>query len=56
VGAVQQLLPTVDAEVLEQRFEVNAAFTLRLPRDEEPRLRDAIQNLTRGAANYALVD
>lgn len=56
VGAVQQLLPTVDAEVVEQRFEVNAAFTLRLPRDEEPRLRDAIQNLTRGAANYALVD
>jgi putative IMPACT (imprinted ancient) family translation regulator len=56
VGAVQQLLPTVDAEVVEQRFEVNAAFTLRLPRDEEPRLHDAIQNLTRGAANYALVD
>lgn len=56
VGAVQQLMPTVDAEVLEQRFEVNASFVVRLPRDEEPRLRAAIQNLTRGAASYSLVD
>lgn len=55
VGAVQQLLPTVDAEVIEQRFEVTALFVVRLPRVEEPRLRDAIQNLTRGGAGYQLV-
>ncbi|MFO0092718.1 MAG: YigZ family protein [Gemmatimonadaceae bacterium] len=56
VGAVQQLLPTVDAEILEQRFEVTAAFTVLVPRDEEPRLRDAIKHLTRGSAAYRLDD
>ena len=52
IGAVQQLLPTVDAEMLEQRFEADAAFRVRLPRDRFPALEAAVQNLLRGAAVF----
>jgi uncharacterized YigZ family protein len=49
VGALQQLFPTVDAEVLDQRFGVEVGFTVRLPREQLPALESAVQNLTRGA-------
>ena len=52
IGAVQQLLPTVDAEMLEQRFEADAAFRVRLPRDRFPALEAAVQNLLRGTAVF----
>jgi uncharacterized YigZ family protein len=49
VGAVLQALPAAQAEVLAQRFEVDAAFTVTLPRDQLPYLEGVIQGLTRGA-------
>lgn len=56
VGAVQQLLPTLDAELLEQHFEVSAVFVVRLPREHEAVLRAGVQNLMRGEAAYAVLD
>ncbi|MBL0937608.1 MAG: YigZ family protein [Gemmatimonadaceae bacterium] len=49
VGAVQQMLPDVDADVLAQDFGVDAAFTVRLPRASLPHLAETLGNLTRGA-------
>lgn len=49
VGAVQQRLPEVNAEVLQQDFGVEAQFVLRLPRVDLPVLSNHIGNLTRGA-------
>jgi uncharacterized YigZ family protein len=54
IGAVQQLLPTVDAEVLEQQFETDAQFTVRLPKTDYPALETAVQNLMRGTAVFLL--
>lgn len=56
IGAVQQLLPTVDAELLEQQFETDAQFTVRLPRSQYPLLTTAIQNLMRGSAVFHLTE
>ena len=50
IGAVQQLLSTVDAEVLEQQFDTDAGFTVRLPRSNYALLETGVQNLMRGAA------
>lgn len=49
VGAVQQLLPEVHADVLEQDFGVEASFTVRLPRVDLSALTERLGNLTRGA-------
>lgn len=49
VGAVLQALPVAQAEVLAQRFDVEATFTVTLPRERLPYLEDVIQGLTRGA-------
>lgn len=48
VGAVQQLLPTVDAEIEVQDFAEEARFVVRLPQAHQTRLNDALGNLTRG--------
>ncbi|HEY0930579.1 MAG TPA: YigZ family protein [Gemmatimonas sp.] len=56
IGAVQQLLPTVDAEVLEQQFEADAQFTVRLPRTQYSTLQTHVQNLMRGTAVFLLSD
>lgn len=56
VGAVQQLLPTVQAEVLAQDFGVHAAFTVKLPRSEAPTLESAIGNLTRGSGVFLVTE
>lgn len=50
IGALQQLWPEFDAELLEQRFEVDAEFRVRVPRVSLPAMQRAIQNATRGAA------
>lgn len=50
IGALQQLWPEYDAELLEQRFEVDAEFLVRVPRVSLPAMQRAIQNATRGAA------
>jgi uncharacterized YigZ family protein len=49
IGAVQQMLPTLEAEVLQQEFAAEAQFTVQLPRAELPALEAQLQNLTRGA-------
>jgi putative IMPACT (imprinted ancient) family translation regulator len=50
IGALQQLWPEFDAELLEQRFELDAEFSVRVPRVRLAALEQAIQNATRGAA------
>jgi uncharacterized YigZ family protein len=50
VGALRQALPSAQAEVLEQRFEMDALFTVRLPRECLTQLAGIVQELTRGAA------
>ncbi len=50
IGALQQLFPEFDAELLEQRFEVEAVFSVRVPRVRLAAMERAIQNATRGLA------
>jgi len=56
IGALQQLWPEFDAELLEQRFEVDAEFLVRVPRVRMAALERAIQNATRGTAIVSLID
>lgn len=49
IGAVQQLLPTLDVEIESQAFAEQAAFTVKLPRSNLTTLTAQLQNLTRGA-------
>jgi uncharacterized YigZ family protein len=56
IGAVQQLLPTLEAEVQAQDFGALATFTVQLPRSEAAALEEAVGNLTRGSGNFRLVD
>lgn len=56
IGAVQQLLPTVGAEVVLQEFGEQAAFTVTLPREQMDVLASAIGNITRGSGSVRLRD
>lgn len=49
IGAVQQMLPTVEAEVVSQLFAVEAQFTVTIPRMQLPILESQLQHITRGA-------
>ncbi|WP_309672701.1 YigZ family protein [Gemmatimonas sp.] len=49
IGALQQLWPAFDVELLEQRFEVEAEFRVRVPRVRLNALEHALENATRGA-------
>ncbi|WP_353267123.1 YigZ family protein [Gemmatimonas sp.] len=49
IGAVQQMLPTVEAEVVSQQFAVEAEFTVMVPRVQLPILEAQLQHITRGA-------
>ena len=53
IGALQQLWAEFDADVLEQRFEADAEFCVRVPRVRVAAMERAIQNATRGAAVIA---
>ena len=55
IGALQQLWPEFDAELLAQRFDVEAEFCLRVPRIRLLAMEHAIQNVTRGSAVFSLV-
>lgn len=55
VGAVQQLLPTLEAEIEAQDFDIHATFTVRLPRIRQPELDTALGNLTRGQTSLVEV-
>lgn len=50
IGAVQQLLSTYEAEVVEQRFDVDVHLRLRCPEEHAIGLRRAILDATRGLA------
>lgn len=56
IGAVQQLLPTLQAELVEQTFAEHATFTVKLPRARATALADAVGNLTRGSGVFRLQD
>ena len=56
IGAVQQLLPTLEADVQAQDFGALATFTVQLPRSEAAALAEAVGNLTRGSGNFRLDD
>jgi uncharacterized YigZ family protein len=56
IGAVQQLLPTLEADVQAQDFGALATFTVQLPRSEAAALEEAVGNLTRGNGNFRLVN
>lgn len=48
IGAVQQLLPTLEAEITQQLFAAAAEFTVQLPRERAGDLESHLKNLTRG--------
>ena len=56
IGAVQQLLPTVAAELESQDFDTHATFIVRLPRAEHARLVSALGDLTRGQSSLVDLD
>ncbi|WP_310569120.1 YigZ family protein [Gemmatimonas sp.] len=56
IGALQQLWLDFEAELLEQRFEVDAVFSIRVPRIRLSAMEHAIQNATRGTAVFLLSD
>lgn len=56
VGAVQQLLPTVAAEIESQDFALHADFVVRLPRSHRTQLEVALGNLTRGQSVLRDID
>ncbi len=56
IGAVQQLLPTVGAEVVRQEFGEQAVFTVTLPREQVDVLASAIGNIRRGNGSVRLRD
>ncbi len=56
IGAVQQIWPEHDTEVLEQRFDVEAEFLVRVPRSNLEALSRAIQNVTRGTAQFSIIE
>lgn len=56
VGAAQQLLPAVHAEVLAQEFGERVHFVVVLPRSEWAQLVAGIGDLTRGTASCQPVD
>jgi putative IMPACT (imprinted ancient) family translation regulator len=50
IDLIQQLLPAFEAEILEQAFEADVRFDLRLPAHNLGRFRTAIADATRGQA------
>ncbi|WP_373069215.1 YigZ family protein [Gemmatimonas sp.] len=50
IGALQQLFPEFDAELLAPCFEVEAPFSVRVPRVGLVAMKRAIQNVNRGSA------
>lgn len=56
LGAVQQALPELEAEVLEQSFGAEVSLSVRLPRSNTKRLEAVIQNLMRGAASFDITE
>ena len=56
VGAIQQLLPALDAELLAQAYGTEVDYTVRLPRERQVECATAIADLTRGMSTVREVD
>jgi uncharacterized YigZ family protein len=52
ITAVQQLLPTLEAEVVAQEYGVGVLYSLRVPRQNVEALRSAIADATRGEGTW----
>ena len=52
VTAVEQLCPSFEAEIDARRYDVDAAFDVRLPDTREEGFRQAVLDLTRGQARF----
>lgn len=48
ISAIQQLLPTFDADVLDEQFAVDVSFVVRCPEEHVDALRRAVMDATRG--------
>ena len=53
ISAVQQMLPTFEAEITEETFGVDVMFRLRCPEERAVELRRAIADATRGQAEFS---
>jgi uncharacterized YigZ family protein len=53
LSAIQQLLPVHEAEVVEQRFDVDVVLRLKLPKANVATLRAAVADITRGEAHMS---
>jgi len=51
IAAVQQILPTVEAEVVSQEYATDVRYRVRLPRPNIVALRNALLDATRGEAD-----
>lgn len=54
IGAVQQLLPSVAAEVLAQEFAEQVTFSVKLPKESVHTLKAAVGDLTRGSGTFCV--
>ena len=52
IGALQQLWPTFEIEVLRETYEADARFAVRVPDEREAAARAAILDVTRGQAVF----
>ncbi len=53
ISAVQQMLPMLEAEVVDEQFGVDVVFRLRCPEERAQELRRAIADATRGQAEFS---
>lgn len=56
ITAVQQLLPTFDAEVVDEQFAVDVCFVVRCPEEQLDGLRRAVLDATRGQGQVVVAD
>lgn len=53
ISAIQQFLGAYEAEIVDQRFDVDAQFRLRCPEEHAEGLRRALMDATRGQAVFS---
>ena len=54
--AVQRLLPTLEAQIQEERFEARVELKVRVPKERRAALERALEDATRGQATLAPAD
>jgi putative IMPACT (imprinted ancient) family translation regulator len=56
ISAMQQLWPQFEVQVVEERYEADVQYAIRLPRERVDALRTAVQNATRGQSDIVSID